>query len=145
MKFCRIDLSKTNYNILTESYTVPVHERDSKYNDLQKMYQQYCRYKNFSSVMPIFYSEIIDPSIDVIEYYNNNNVVAWSLLKRYDTTSVESVQFSWNYLNPKLRLGIRSIEHECAYYKQLGFSYLYLGETADYKCKFNGYEELGPI
>lgn len=145
MKFCRIDLSKTNYSMLRQSYVMSVSERIDEYDNLQKLYQQYCRYKNFNSVMPIFLSEVTDANTDIIGYYDNDVLVAWSLLKRFDTQSVECVQFSWNYTTPKLRLGIRSIEHECAYYKQLGFEYLYLGETSDYKCQFDGYEELGPL
>lgn len=95
--------------------------------------------------MPIFLSEVMDNNTDIIGYYDNKQLVAWSLLKKFDTQSVECVQFSWNYAVPDLRLGIKSIEHECAYYKQLGFDYLYLGKTSEYKCQFDGYEELGPI
>jgi arginyl-tRNA--protein-N-Asp/Glu arginylyltransferase len=69
--------------------------------------------------------------------------VAWSLCCRYDKHNVESVQFAWNYQQPELELGLRSIEHECAYYKQLGYHYLYLGGVAEYKTQFDGYEQLG--
>jgi hypothetical protein len=143
MTYCRINLSKTNYNLL-DCAKVIVSKKEN-FDKLITIYRDYCRYKQFTSVMPIFLSEVMDTDTDIIGYYDNNQLVAWSLLKRFDTQSVECVQFSWNYLTPKLRLGIRSIEHECAYYKQLGFEYLYLGETSEYKCQFDGYEELGPI
>ena len=44
-----------------------------------------------------------------------------------------------------LELGRRSLEHECAYYKQLGYEYLYLGQVAEYKTHFDGYEQLGKL
>jgi hypothetical protein len=143
MTYCRINLSKTNYNLL-DCAKVIVSKKEN-FDKLITIYRDYCRYKQFTSVMPIFLSEVMDTDTDIIGYYDNNQLVAWSLLKRFDGQSVECVQFSWNYLTPRLRLGIRSIEHECAYYKQLGFEYLYLGETSEYKCQFDGYEELGPI
>ena len=58
---------------------------------------------------------------------------------------MESLQFAWNYKQPDLQLGKLSLEHECAYYKNLGYKYLYMGESADYKAQFDGYEILGPI
>jgi hypothetical protein len=143
MTYCRINLSKTNYSLLNTAKVII--SKEENFDKLIKIYQDYCRYKQFTSVMPIFLSEVVDTNTDIIGYYDTNNLVAWSLLKKFDAQSVECVQFSWNYNTPKLRLGIRSIEHECAYYKQLGFEYLYLGETSDYKCQFDGYEELGPI
>lgn len=95
--------------------------------------------------MPLFLSQFQDPSNDVHAYYHDNQLVAWSLCHRYDNHSVESLQFAWNYQNPELELGRRSLEHECAYYKQQGYQYLYLGESANYKAEFEGYEQLGPI
>jgi hypothetical protein len=74
-------------------------------------------------------------------YYDDNKIVAFSILKSLDDESIESVQFAWDYTNPNLRLGIRSIEHECAYFKSIA-KYLYLGQVDDYKTQFDGYEEL---
>lgn len=92
--------------------------------------------------MPIFDSEYTDPHVDIIGYFDNQNLVAFSLLKKYDCDNVEAVQFAWTYHQPKLRLGITSLEHECALYKQLGFKFLYLGGADEYKTQIDGFEIL---
>jgi len=101
-------------------------------------------YKQFKSVTPIFVEEYLDEKNDVIGYYDQEKLVAFSLIRRYNSKNIEAVQFAWDYANPKLHLGISSLRSECALYKQLGFDYLYLGEANDYKKKINGFEILGP-
>jgi hypothetical protein len=95
--------------------------------------------------MPIFNSQFTDPTVDVIGYSHNDNLVAFSLVKRYDSHNAESVQFAWDYANPELKLGIRSLENECALYKSRGFKFLYLGLAHTYKSQIDGYEVLGPL
>ena len=144
MKFCRIDLSKTNYQTIDARLFSAI-ERDDRMDQLQEIYRKYCQYKKFTSVMPLFTGMIFDKYTDVIGYFHNNILVAFSLVKRYDRENAESLQFAWDYKNPEIMLGIKSIEHECSYYKQQGFKYLYLGEVHKYKEQFDGYEVLGPI
>jgi hypothetical protein len=95
--------------------------------------------------MPIFASEYTDSKSDVIGYYNNEKLVAFSLIKRYSDVEAECVQFAWDYVNPNLRLGISSLKNECAVYKRLGFRYLYLGGADEYKKNIDGFEILGPV
>ena len=141
MTFCRINLDKTHYNQLTSwSYI-----KDPDINLLNLIYKKYCQYKKFTSVVPIFDSQYTDPATDIVGYLHNNVLVAFSLIKRYDSHNAESVQFAWDYANPELQLGIRSLEHECALYKEQGFTYLYLGLAHSYKSKIDGYEVLGPL
>lgn len=140
MKYCRINLSKTNYREL-KNIVIFVNPPVVK---LKNIFKTYCTHKNFDGVMPLFDSQFTDPNNDVWGYFDNeNNLVAFSLVRRYDSDNAESLQFAWDYTNPKLRLGMRSIEHECAVYKKLGYKYLYLGITEEYKKSFDGYEELG--
>ena len=142
MKFCRIDLSKTNYNLY------PGAERWSWVSGLEpykQIYQDYCAHKQFASVMPLFLQQFQDPLNDTHVFRINGNIVAWSLCRRWDSRNAESLQFAWNYHEPELELGRRSLEHECAYYKQLGYEYLYLGQAAEYKTRFDGYEQLGTL
>jgi len=139
--YARIDLTKTNYSIMDSGKKLlmpPV-------SDLQQIYKDYCDYKKFKSVMPIFDSEFNDSNNDIIGYYDNNQLVGFSILRRYDNENVEAIQFAWDYKNPKLRLGISSLKSECAYYKHLGFKYLYLGGADEYKSKIDGFEILGPL
>jgi len=142
MKFCRIKLKETNYQ---EYPNVARWTWASGLAPFEQIYTDYCRYKQFSSVMPLFLSQFQDSANDIHVYYHNDIMVAWSLCRRWDEVNVESLQFAWNYKNPELELGLKSLEHECAYYKKLGYEYLYLGESANYKAQFDGYELLGPI
>ena len=141
MKYARIDLAKTNYVPNTVWALIKMPNIDI----LNSIYKSYCEYKNFDSVMPIFDSQYKDPLTDVIGYYDNNKLVAFSLIKKYDPENAESLQFAWDYSNPKLRLGIESLKTECAIYRQLGFRYLYLGGADDYKSDLDGFEILGGL
>lgn len=142
MIYARINLSQTNYSTSTLDWQ---YLRNPDIDQLNTIYQQYCIYKKFASVMPIFHSEYTDSKNDIIGYFDNHNLVAFSLLRRYDTENVEAVQFAWNYNNPKLRLGIKSLKQECAIYKRLGFKFLYLGEADEYKSNIDGFEILGSL
>lgn len=142
MKYCRINLSKTNYAPLEKfvMYITP------PAGQLQSIYEAYCKYKKFDSVMPIFDSQFADVKNDTYGYPDKSGkIVAFSIVRRHDSYNAESLQFAWNYEDPTLRLGIRSLEHECAIYKNWGFKYLYLGHVADYKSQIAGYEELGKL
>lgn len=142
MIYCRINLDKTHYSELHNCTLIlnPVQDQ------LNLIYQQYCRHKQFDSVMPIFHNDYHDPHVDVLGYHNcSGDLVAFSLIKKHDDHNVEAVQFAWNYCEPHLRLGIRSLENECARYKRLGYKNLYLGLVDDYKQQFDGFEIVGPI
>jgi hypothetical protein len=142
MIYCRIDLSKTNY-IELENYKL-LDEKD--FDNITTIYKTYCEYKGFTSVVPIFYEEIVSPISEVIGYFDNEKLIAFSLLYLYPSlNTVCAEQFAWNYESPQLRLGYKSIENECARYKRLGYQYLYLGEHADYKEEFDGFEILGAL
>lgn len=144
MKFCRIKLSETNYSQMKfgEEWKYVLNKDTAQLN---KIYETYCRYKKFDSVMPIFDLQYLDSSIDLIGYYDNDELVAWDMIRVYDSKNAEALQFAWDYKNPDLRLGIESLKNACAIYKLRGFEYLYLGTSAKYKQEIDGYEELGPI
>jgi hypothetical protein len=143
MKYCRINLSKTNYQPLKNSRCIVGPQLDV--NQLQTIYKKYCEYKQFDSVVPIFKQQIMDPWTDVIGYYDENNLVAFSLIKHYDIENAEALQFAWDYANPNLRLGIESLKNECAIYKARGYKYLYLGLADKYKEEIDGFELLGRL
>lgn len=140
MLYARVDLSKTNYQELDNYQFID----NPNIKELDRLYNDYCRYKKFRSVMPIFAVEYTDPNSDIIGYYNKDKLVAFSLIKRYSDTEAECIQFAWNYSNPNLRLGLKSLKNECAIYKRLGFRYLYLGGADEYKKSIDGFEILGP-
>ena len=143
MIFSRIDLSKTNYNKMKDGAWGIIEYPDM--SQLSDIYKKYCRHKNFKSVMPLFASDFGNPCHEIIGYMSNDQLVAFSIIKILDNANAECMQFAWDYANPGLRLGIKSLEHECAWFKERGYQYLYLGGADQYKANFNGFEILGPL
>lgn len=140
-QFARIDLAKTNYELTVKWQYLP----QPNITQLNSIYRDYCKYKHFASVMPIFDSRYTDPMTDVIGYYDQDKLAAFSLIRRYDEKNALCDQFAWNYNNPRLRLGIRTLQTECAIYKARGFEYLYLEQAHLYKQSMDGFELLGPL
>ena len=139
-QFARIDLSKTTYEpTVTWEYL-----REPNIVQLRDIYRTYCIYKHFASVMPLFDSQFTDPGTDVIGYRENSELVAFSLMKRYDQENVLASQFAWTYRNPRTRLGIESLKTECAIYRDRGYKFLYLDQAHLYKQDIEGFELLGP-
>jgi hypothetical protein len=140
-QFARINLEKN-----TDQVTVKWgYLENPNIAELQDIYRTYCIYKHFASVMPLFDSQFTDPDTDVLGYYDNDSLVAFSIIKRYDDKNALCAQFAWNYRNPKLRLGIESLRTECAIYRERGFKYLYLDQAHLYKQGITGFELLGPL
>ena len=140
-QFARIDLSKTTYQpTVTWEY---LHNPDIP--ALKDIYRTYCIYKHFVSVMPLFDSQFTDSNTDVIGYREDERLVAFSLIKRYDKENLLASQFAWTYHNPRTRLGIESLKTECAIYRERGFKYLYLDQAHLYKQGLEGFEILGAI
>ena len=139
--FCRIYLSKTNYSLYKHALILELVPTKR----ILEIYSTYSKYKNFKSVMPIFKEELLHNNVQIIGYFDNSNLVAFSYLYIHNNKNVECNQFAWNYNNPKLHLCIKSLRHECAFYKSKGYEYLYLGEDDTYKQDIDGFETLGPI
>ena len=139
MKFCRIDLDKTNYLKLDNWYM-----HSASVDEYNRIYAEYCTHKNFDSVMPMFRNQYLDPYVEMICYYDEQKFVAWDMIRLHDRYNAEAIQFAWDYKNPDLKLGIESLKNACAIYKERGYKYLYLGEAAKYK-QIDGYEELGKL
>lgn len=135
--YSRVKLESTDYSELDNCKILT----DPDYDVLKKIYYQYCSFKKFNSVMPFFLEQYQSPNRDIIGYYDSDRLVAYSLILKYPSVnSVLGEQFAWDYTNAKLRLGIKSLENECALYKRLGYDYFYLGEHSEYKSKLKGYE-----
>jgi hypothetical protein len=139
-QFARIDLSKTTY----QATVAWEYLRDPNIVQLKDIYRTYCIYKHFASVMPLFDSQFTDPGTDVIGYRERGDLVAFSLMKRYDQENVLASQFAWTYRNPRTRLGIESLKTECAIYRERGYKFLYLDQAHLYKQDIEGFELLGP-
>jgi hypothetical protein len=139
-QYARINLLQTTYQPTVDWQYIT----DPDPAALNDIYRTYCIYRHFGSVMPIFDSQYLDPDTDVIGYYDAEQLVAFSLIKRYDTRNALCAQFAWTYHKPKMRLGIESLITECAIYRERGFQYLYLDQAHLYKQGLEGFELLGP-
>ncbi len=140
-QFARINLAQTTYDpTVTWEYLL-----EPNIAQLRDIYRTYCIYKHFASVMPLFDSQFTDPDTDVIGYREQGELVAFSLMKRYDTENVLASQFAWTYHNPRTRLGVESLKTECAIYRNRGYKFLYLDQAHLYKQGLEGFEILGPI
>jgi len=141
MKYARVKLSQTNYVIMDNWNYIT----DININQLNEIYKKYCVYKDFDSVLPIFDSQYLDTSVDIIGYYDSDTLIAFSMVRRYNEKNAELLQFAWDYVKPELMLGIESLKNECAIYKSRGFDYLYLGGAEKYKRFLDGFEIIGKL
>ena len=142
-QFARIDLAKTQYSESVEwGY---LSKSDYMIEKCQEIYRAYCAHKQFASVMPLFPARLRDPMADVLGYYSGGNLVAFSLIRRFDDHNALCDQFAWTYHDPRLRLGIETMKTECAIYRDRGFRYLYLEQAHLYKKEITGFEILGAI
>ena len=142
MIYARIRLQATDYTADSVTWSFI---QDPNVDQLNSIYRRYCEHKKFQSVMPIFASEYTDPRNDIIGYWQDQELVAFSIIRRYDQLNAEAVQFAWTYSNPKSRLGVESLKTECAIYRDRGFDYLYLDQADDYKREIQGFEILGAL
>lgn len=129
-------LSQTNYCILESAQILT----DWDWDELLEINSAYLSYKQFT-LAP---HDIVIGARDLIwGYSDQDRLVAWSRIHQYQG-ELETAYFAWNYQNPKLHLGIRSLEHELAWAKNLGHQYMYLGpgyETCSvYKSRVAGFE-----
>ena len=134
--YARIDLTKTNYSVMKNCKIL----ENPPIDELNKIYKKYCRHKGFKSVMPMFDNDYLRDTNDIIGYYDEDELVAFSCIMIQDKESVEALQFAWDYKNPKLGMGNIANKNEIARYKRLGFEYYYLGPALPYKERLQGYE-----
>lgn len=136
---CRIDLTKTKYKqinfVLLDLQDFPLCEQ---------IYKKYIQHNDIENPHPVFEEEWNTEAkynADVLGYYDKNELVAWSLTYKFPSKkTVIADQFAWNYANPKLKLGYKTIRSECAYYKAQGYKYFILGDPDKYKEELQGYE-----
>ena len=80
MIYCRIKLSKTNYQAYDYAYI----EDKPNLKKIQDIYKKYCDYKKFKSVQPLFANDIKVHKVMV--YYDEGKFVAFSLLYTFINT-----------------------------------------------------------
>lgn len=132
----RINLQKTNYK------TIPFRLlNEDDFLQCEQIYKEYIIYKNFDEIYPIFREDWVKGTI--FGYYDEDELVAWSAYYEYPSKkTAHADQFAWNYKNPKLKLGYKSLRSELAYFKSKGFDYLILGDIYSYKTELKGFETI---
>ena len=55
------------------------------------------------------------------------------------------MQFAWDYENPKLKLGFKSLRNEIAVYRDPGYKTMTIDEDMKYKSEVQGYKLFGPM
>ena len=136
VQHCRINLQnetfepKLDYKLLENP--------DS--NKLLEIYDDYCNHKQFISPFPFYKEQFSHIDFDIVGYYDGYELIAWTMLYVINNDVVDCQQFAWNYKNPRLRVGFKSIETESYIYKNRGFKYIILGEASEYKSTCKGYE-----
>ena len=141
-QYAYIDLTQTNYTPRLEYTILP---KDTDPAPLLEIYRQYCLHKKFESCWPVYAEEFGAPRNDIIAYRDKGTIVAWTMIYRMAKTAVWNMQFAWNYQNPKLKLGYRSIRTECAIYRNLGYKTMLVDDDQEYKREVQGYTVLGPM
>lgn len=114
-------------------------------NDLQRIYREYCAHKRFQSVMPMIAGRFTAAGTEIIGYKHKGQLVAWSMYRIWDEHNVLSDHFAWNYRDSHLRLGIRSLENECAIYRDRGFRCMYFESVEPYMLDIEGFHILGAM
>lgn len=140
-QFGRIDLLKTQHqsNLEWEILDpVPV-------DDVLRVYRDYCTHKHFQSVMPMVPGRLTAPDTEIIGYRDQERLVAWSMYRIWDTENILCDHHAWDYRNPRLRLGARSLDAECAIYRDRGYRFMYFESVQPYMLDLQGFEILGPI
>jgi hypothetical protein len=140
-KHAYIALQDTNYKPLLD-YEILTNIKDPAW--LIDIYLEYCRYKKWESVQPMFPGEFTDPRVEIVTYKHQGSVVAWTYIRKLDETVIDNMQFSWNYREPKLKLGYKSIRTECAIYRDRGFTEMLIATEMHYKKQLQGYNVYGP-
>ena len=85
------------------------------------------------------------PAVNDGEASSGDRLVAWSMYRVWDDHNILSDHFAWDYRDPRLRLGIRSLETECAIYRDRGYRWMYFEAVEPYMLDLQGFEILGPM
>lgn len=112
-------------------------------DEYNKIFDIYLAKKGFDKEHSVEKLFSLEPEKKVmLEVYDYDELVAFSVI-RLDPIPV-SLQFAWNYHNPKLSLGIHCQYFELEYLRNEGYSHSYVcpgyEDTCIWKSRFPGFE-----
>lgn len=120
---------------------------EANIDDMKDVYHRYIDHKSFP--VPLNWENMLNYDASdvkiVIQFHQNNKLIAWTLCRFYGTASTLcSLQFAWDYENPRLEVGKLSQLYEMKACKLLGLRYHNLCsgyETASlWKSSLHGFE-----
>lgn len=103
---------------------------------LEKIFEEYCRVKNFHTAFNL--SALLTNNAkekNIILYYYQGNPIGFVVM-RFIGHSALSLQFAWDYEKPKLSLGKVSQYFEIELCKQQKVDYLYLMPAYESSCLY---------
>ena len=142
--YAKVNLQETNYTP-SKKIDYKLLPKDTDPEPLLEIYKKYATYRDFKSAWPIYPDEFNKPYNDILAYYNNGEIVAWTMIFLLAKNAVWNMQFAWDYADPSLKLGYKSIRNECGIYRLKGYSEMLIDRNQKYKTDLQGYEEFGPI
>tara|TARA_Y100000310_G_scaffold311396_1_gene357622 strand:+ start:208 stop:975 length:768 start_codon:yes stop_codon:yes gene_type:complete len=78
----------------------------------------------------------------IVRIYHNGKIIAFSLLRIYPVPV--SLQFAWNYADPRMSVGIHTQHFEINYFRKIGYRYDYLCPGYEVAClwktRFPGFQ-----
>jgi hypothetical protein len=115
---------------------------ETKKNKLSEIYKKYIKYKGFGE-LSLTIDDMIANSHGYVYYAYENNIIGFSFYKIISGNFL-SVEFAWDYENPKLSLGHVSIYMESLLARKYRCKKMYLGAGYEkcslYKADYPGFE-----
>lgn len=109
---------------------------------LQEIYDKYVQHKGFRD-LSLTVDDMIANSSGHVYYVHNNKIIGFTFYKIISSNYL-SVEFAWDYENPKLSLGHVSIYLESLFAKTQRCRYMYLSAGYEkcslYKADYPGFE-----
>lgn len=85
------------------------------------------------------------PNTETFGYFEQDQLIAWSMYRIWDDKNIVADHHAWDYRNPQLRMGIRSLQNECAINRNKGYQYMYFESIEPYMYNLQGFEILGSL
>lgn len=106
----------------------------------KKILNAFLQHNNYSNIYAI---DEENERFKYILYKDKGKIVAITKLLQYNN-NVETYAFIWDYKNPEMRLGEKTLEHELWWAKKEGYHYLYTGagyeKSSIYKANIPGFQ-----
>lgn len=138
----RCNLNEIDYVCFNDEH-YKVGDWNKRKSQIRQIYAAYCHYKGYQDLFKDETETWLDNDM-LFEYYDDDQMVGWSKLRRYSANSLETVLFSWDYAKPEIHLGHNSLYHELAWAKLAGYQYVYMGPGYElcnlYKANIQGFE-----